>query len=88
MGCSNANHRSGGSGIPQKDCIMEQQAFKDTSIFQNVLEWTDGSHKWRAEWSAGVWKVSKLTGAVTVFFRSVRGAKTLTPRQVHAAAQA
>lgn len=68
--------------------MTTQAAFEDTSIFQNVLEWTDAdSQKWRAEWSAGIWKVSKLNGASAEFFRSIGGPKKWTPKQVHVAAQ-
>lgn len=61
--------------------------FEDTSIFQNVLEWTDNDNQmWRAEWSGGVWKVSKINEGVAEFFRSVKGGRKNQPKQVHAAA--
>ena len=64
------------------------KAFEDTSIFQQIVEWIDfEGQSWRAEWSQGIWKVSKINGGVVSFFRSVGGAKNWTPKKIHAEAQ-
>jgi hypothetical protein len=64
------------------------KAFEDTSLFQSQIEWVDDvGQKWRAEHNIALWKVFKVCAGVDLFFRTVAGPGSLSPRQVHAKAQ-
>ena len=59
-------------------------AFKDTSIFQNISEFTDHDGKaYRAEFSFGLWKIFSLVGDIACFERTVKASGNATPKTLY-----